>query len=96
MSAQLPHFITGNAYFIVTFGDENLTVPIVQTLIFEEQQKRTDGTAYFLFKELRAMEEDSRIFLDEEDASALVLDRKGLIARLKKCFSGQLPYTPPD
>lgn len=93
--SQVGRFVSGQPYFIVMFDDENLTVPIVQTLLYVESEKRDDGSEFFLFRELLPSGEESKFFVDQEHADDLVLDQAGLLKKLKHCFDGKLATTPP-
>ena len=95
MNARSNRFVAGQTYFIVMFQDEILTVPIVQTLSYEEEGTRTNGTKYFLFREHHLGDKSSKFFVNEEDADHLVLDRERLIQKLKNCFDGTLLTSPP-
>lgn len=88
-------FLPGHVYFIVVFSDENLMVPIVQTLVFVKRGKRDDGSRFFLFRELPPHGEESKLIVDEKQADHLVLDQAELLNKLRHSFDGKLATTPP-
>ena len=79
-------FIPGELYFVVMFQDELMTVPVVQTLIYERYSQQDGGTRCFLFREIPLHGAESMIFIREDDADHLVLDKPGLLAKLTSCF----------
>lgn len=79
-------FVPKNVYFIVSFEDEKLKIPVIQTLIYERLAVRNDGTRCFLFTEIQQYAENSLFYVDEDDEH-IVVDRKGLIASLEKLNS---------
>jgi hypothetical protein len=87
--------VPGHTYFVVMFNDEDLMVPVVQTLVFVEDGRRADGSEFFLFRELSAHGKESKFLVDKKDAKHLVLDQTGLLKKLKGCFDGKLATTPP-
>jgi hypothetical protein len=95
MNSSSIRLVRGQTYFIVMFDDENLTIPLVQTLIYRENGRRADGTSYFLFKELHVGGKQSDFFVNEADLDHLVLDRAGLLRKLKDSFDGTLSTSPP-
>ena len=80
-------FAPNATYFVVMFEDEELTVPIVQTLLYLEQGKLDNGTECYFFQDLGRNE---KCFVRREDADHLVLDGAGLIQKLKDAFDGKL------
>lgn len=52
MNSKRKRFALGQTYFAVVFADENLTVPIVQTLVYIKKERGDDRRDYFLFREL--------------------------------------------
>lgn len=82
------------AYFIVVFEDEDLTIPLVQTLLFKEVGMRADGTEYYMFHELHSDGEPTALVLDAEHAKHLVLDRDELLEKLARSATGRLATTP--
>ncbi len=94
MNSSSDRLIRGQAYFIVLFDDENLTVPLIQTLIYDQYAKRSDGTGCFLFKELHVGGKQSDFFVGETDLDHLVLDRAALLRKLKDSFDGKLLTAP--
>lgn len=84
----------GQTYFVVVFNDGDLKVPLVQTLIYVKDGRRSDGSECHLFRELSAQGEESEFFVDKKDAKHLLLDQNGLLAKLKKCFDGELATGP--
>lgn len=94
MSFPLTPLTPDRAYFIVMFNDEDLCIPVVQTLIFVGESKRSDGTEIFLFREIRSDGTEPRFFVNKQDADQLLLDEAGLVAKLSKCFRGKLSDPP--
>jgi len=94
VNSKTDRFITGQIYFIVMFDDENLTVPIVQTLRFVKKGERRNGSKYYLFKQLGCDAKRRDFLVDEKDAEHLVVDHPGLIRELRDCFSGRLSTSP--
>jgi hypothetical protein len=90
----LERFVPGQVYFTVMFHDEDLQVPVVQTLIFVEERQRDDGSAFLLFRQIPPQGEESKFIVDRKDERKLLLDRSELIDKLKDCFDGKLA-TPP-
>lgn len=88
MSDQLAEMIEGRTYFIVMFDDEDLRIPVVQTLIFLHEGKRADGSEYYLFREVGKDDEEARFFVNREDAASLLLNETMLLTKLRKCFDG--------
>lgn len=86
--------VHGRAYFIVMFNDDDLRIPVVQTLIYMEESKRNDGTEIFLFRELRSDGTEPKFFVNTQDVDQLLLDEAGLIEKLRKCFEGKLSEPP--
>ena len=96
MSSHGERFVPGKAYFIVVYDDENLSVPIVQTLIFVERNVRYNGIKCLRFRERHADGEEKGFFVDEEHADHLVHDLPGLIKQLNACLDGRIRHTPPQ
>jgi len=86
--------VAGQTYFIVVFNDEDLKVPVVQTLVYVEDGRRGDGSEFHLFRELSAQGKESKYVVDKKDAKRMLLDQKGLLAKLKSCFDGKLATSP--
>jgi hypothetical protein len=82
--------ISGQTYFIVVFHDEDLTTPIIQTILFVEYGHRDDGSEFALFQELHAEGDPSKLIVDVGDAQHLVLDHAQLMDKLARCFKGDL------
>jgi hypothetical protein len=95
MDSQLKNLLPGQTYFIVMFHDEDLKVPLVQTLIFIKDGRRPDGSEFFLFRELTPHGGQSKFVVDKKDAKRVLLDQAGLLRKLKSCFDGKLATTPP-
>ncbi len=92
--STIDRFVQGQTYFIVMFDDKELTVPIVQTLTYLKRGERSNGTKYYLFKELGRATKKANFLVDEKNADDLVLDQAGLIQQLKDCFAGKLATSP--
>lgn len=76
-------FLPGHVYFIVMHADESLAVPVVQTLVFLGEGTNQDGGLEFKFREIKPTEESSIFVVQREHADDLVVDRNGLIERLR-------------
>ena len=94
MNKQVDRFQPECAYFIVIFADEALSIPIVQTLVFDSAGERTNGIKYFLFRELLSDGQEQNFVVDEDQADEIVLDQVGLLEKLKNCFGGNLSFSP--
>lgn len=69
------------------FHDEHMSVPVVQTLIFERAAVRDGGKKCFLFLEIPVDGPPSTIFVDEEHVDHLILDKEALVNRLASLLS---------
>jgi hypothetical protein len=86
----LERFIPGHPYFIVMFHDEDLKIPVVQTLIFSKVGKRDNGTEFLLFRQIPPQGEESKFIVEKEHVERLLLDQNGLMDKLQKTFDGKL------
>ena len=86
----------GNIYYIVMYADEQLTVPVVQTLKYQEMKTREDGSTHFLFGRFLADGTTEKFFINEPDLDSLLLDGTGLLQRLRDCFGGKLLRNRPS
>ncbi len=86
METNLLGLSQGKIYFIVTFFDEELTIPIVQTLKFLEEGKRSNGKKYFLFTQLLPKNE-TKFIVEEDHLAELVVNGAGLLDKLTECFN---------
>ena len=93
--SPIDRFVPGQAYFIVVYNDESLSIPIIQTLIFVKRSVRDNGIKCLRFRELHAQGEETGFFVDEEHADHLVLDHVGLLKQLQASFDGRILHTPP-
>lgn len=91
MSTILDSLVAGRVYFIVMFEDAQLTIPVIQTLIYEGEMFREDGSKYLAFQELKPNGERSNFIVDTSHREDLVLTADGLIETLRTAFSGRLP-----
>ena len=82
--------VPGKTYFIVLFDDHDLTVPIVQTLIYEREGKRGNGVECYLFRDVSSHEKQAGFYVDKRDAEHMLLDPDGLLDKLKGCFDRKL------
>ncbi|RZZ88373.1 hypothetical protein [Pseudoxanthomonas winnipegensis] len=80
----------GGTYFIVTFEDKDLKVPIIQTLEFVSEEVGSSGTSVALFRQCGINENEKMFFVRDCDLESLLVDQKGLLAMLEKSFSGRL------
>lgn len=72
----------GSVRFILLYEDENLTVPIIQTVIFLEERQDTSGALRYLFKEIGPRNEEHLFEVADEHFDDLVIDRVELSKRL--------------
>lgn len=83
-------FSEGQVYFIVTFVDRDLAIPVVQTIRYcGESESREDGQL-LLFDQLEAMGEPRRIFVRPSDAEDLVLSFEKMISVLSRSLNGEI------
>ncbi|MBX9399791.1 hypothetical protein K4L06_00600 [Lysobacter sp. BMK333-48F3] len=75
----------GCIYFLVTFVDAEMTVPVVQTLRYLEKKEASGQGVVALFNELSA-EDEPLFFVREEDVAHMVLDEQQLISTLERSF----------
>lgn len=88
--SMLERLVPGNSYFIVMFHDEDLRIPVVQTLIFVKMEKRANGSEFLLFRQIPPQGDESKFVVEKEHAERLLLDQRGLIEKLQKSFDGKL------
>ena len=78
------NLVSGEVYFIVLFDDEELTIPVIQTLIFQKAEVgENSGEQLYLFQEIKPHDKESTFFVRKDDVDTLVLDHNELIAKLK-------------
>ncbi|WP_257384917.1 hypothetical protein [Tahibacter caeni] len=84
----------GETYFVVMFDDEQLSIPIIQTLRYvgEHLRERDSQRAYFV--QLGHAGNETPFFVRKEDVSDLVLDKPQLLRFLELSFSGRLSHPP--
>ncbi len=75
--------VKGKPYFILLYADEDLGIPVVQTLIFEEKRCLGGGDVLH-FTEIKPRDGDSSFVVKSEHFDELVCDLAGLIDRLSK------------
>lgn len=87
MSTENGHpadLIAGEVYFVVTFDDDSLRFPLIQTARFLKRELCENGEKYvYLFQDL-ACRDRSVFFIDTDDLDGLLFDKEGLIQLLKK------------
>ena len=88
-------FLCGEPYFIVLFDDEEMKVPLIQTVLFVEAAKSDDGREGFLFQLLSPTGDAERMFLDKETALHLVRGRDRFMETLRRSFDGTIGVSPP-
>jgi hypothetical protein len=93
-SASQP-FLPGQPYFIVMFDDEEMMIPIIQTVLFVEATKTDDGREGFLFQRLTPSGDPEEMFLETNDAKHLVRDRDRFMTTLRRTFDGTIGKPPP-
>lgn len=74
----------GEVYFIVLCVDEDLRIPVIQTLIYTGERVRDNGEAFLSFRDLSSQDEESMFSVERQFAEDLLVDRTGLISRLKE------------
>lgn len=79
--------IDGKVCFIVMFDDVELSVPVVQTLIYESRTTLSNGTHLYIFRELKPNGEISKFSVADEHADELLLDGRDLVAKLSAAFT---------
>jgi hypothetical protein len=80
----------GGIYFIVTFEDAALTIPIIRTVRFEEVRSTTDGKGLACFTQLQGTDFEILLAFDADEVADSVMDGNGLLALLTRCFAGEL------
>jgi hypothetical protein len=88
-------FVVGEPYFIVVFDDEDMKVPLIQTVLFVKAAEADDGREGFLFQVLAPTRDPERMFLDTETALHLVRDRDRFMTTLQRTFDGTIGKPPP-
>lgn len=79
----------GGIYFVVSFKDEALTLPLIRTLIFRQEVFRENGSKGYIFDQLS--EGDTEVFyVDKGHVEELIVDRQGLLRMLEQAFRGNL------
>jgi hypothetical protein len=89
-AAAMSDFVLGKPYFLIKFLDRDLTLPIVQTLLWVETVSNSSGDATILFDQLLDDGTSEKLALQEPVARHLVVDSEELLARLSRCFAGTL------
>jgi hypothetical protein len=92
---EISQMTVGSPYFIVVFEDEGLTIPLVQTLVFNGIRTKDDRTRWLSFTELRPNGDEVAFKVEESHAHELLLDRAALVEKLKQSFSGKLATERP-
>lgn len=87
--------ITGNLYFVVSFHDRDLTIPIIRTLVYESCVDRQGRTKVFLFRDIQRGGETETFGVDADNLEDLLVDELGLLETLKQCFDRTLATEPP-
>lgn len=80
----------GQIYYVATFIDAELKVPVVQTLRYLEKGSDDDENPLEYFDQIEAMGEVKRIFIAASDVESLVLDFEGLLTVLQRSYDGDL------
>jgi hypothetical protein len=80
----------GKVCYIVMFDDPGLMVPVIQTLIYEDEVTREDRSHYHLFRELKPSGGTAKFSVEDEHVEELLLDQSELLVRLSTAFSGRL------
>ena len=92
---RLERFTPGQVYFIVMFHDEDLKIPVVQTLIFDKIGKRENGGEVLLFRQIPPQSDGLKFIVEMEHVEQLLLDENGLLDKLKRSFAGELASGTP-
>lgn len=85
---------SGGTYFVVTFFDSDLSVPLIRTLIFRRKVSTDSGSTKYLFDQLSDGSDSVGFSIDSEYLDELLVDRDGLISTLSKGFDGTLALSP--
>lgn len=81
------NLIPGSIYFIVMYEDEDLHIPVIQTLIFVETVVKDDGDVTHFFRDISAPAERQRFHVHEHQVDQLLLDWDGLLSTLNDCHN---------
>lgn len=84
----------GEIYFIVVFDDEDLSIPIIQTLRYIGELSDDSESINVYFSLFGHSDEESTIFVRKDNVPDLVLDRTQLLRFLELGFSGELSRSP--
>lgn len=74
--------IVGGIYFELMYEDENLSIPVIKTLIFEKFAVRSGGARCLIFKEI-SDHDVPKFYIDEGLVDSLLFDLDGLVAELQ-------------
>jgi hypothetical protein len=83
-------YVQSEPYFLVKFEDQDLKLPVIETLMFEKETIAADGIPRLMFRSL-SNPEDLKIALAADDAEHLVSTSSELLEKLAKSFAGTLP-----
>jgi len=72
------------------FDDQSLTVPVIQTLVYEGEATRENGSHFRLFRELKSSGETAKVGVDEEHLEELLLNDSELLSILSVAFGKKI------
>jgi len=74
--------LRGGVYFSLLFDDDELSIPIIQTLVFIEEREGENGLRRYIFKNICADGESKLLWMDDDGLSELLLDKGELLRKL--------------
>ncbi len=75
----------GGAYFTIMFDDSDLTVPVVQTLIYSDSVIKGSKIIH-IFDEIKSDGGRAAFFIHDENLNEILLDGTELVSRLSALF----------
>ena len=72
----------GKPYFVLVYADSRLTIPIIQTLVYERHDEGLDGRVKSVFREYTARGQEDAIVIDFEHVADLLLNEEQLAEKL--------------
>ncbi|MEA9556753.1 hypothetical protein VC273_12785 [Xanthomonas nasturtii] len=78
-------------YYTITFLDNELRIPVIQTLKYLGEKSNSEKESILLFNSIDAMQGEKPVFIAREHVHSLVTDSEGLLEILRLSISGELP-----
>lgn len=75
------HLAKGDVRFILLFADKDLTIPVIQTLIYERSENTNGTSSRYFFRDVSS-ENNEPFFVNEDDFDDLILDICGLYKKI--------------